>query len=219
MRMPLIGFPPLRTSRACFWSLGDLGLRLVDRLAVLVGVGVIDPADQAGPAEDDAEAMALPGRHDHLDVLDLADLLLEQLHLLGADLGGRAAGAAVGDDVALDGAEVGPCGHVAGPQVHAHADDLHDAAADLDHARVIAEQPQVRRPAAGRDAVVDGDRATQGALGCQRVQVRGLGLFQWRAVSILGGPDVAQAVQHQQHELLAALPDFAPLDQLLGDLQ
>ena len=76
-----------------------------------------------------------------------------------AFLAGDAAGAAVGDVAGgVEGAEIAADGHVLRPQLEAHAGGLQRPAADQVLDRIVAEQAQVSRPAAGRNA--RGDRDT-----------------------------------------------------------
>ena len=118
---------------------------------------------------------------------------------------GDSPGPAVGDVAGLvDGAEVQPGGHVAVLQRELHAQGAEHAAADLVDQRVVAEQAQVPRPAAGRDA--GGHRARAGrrrAAAGQGVEVGLLGLLQGGALA--GVVAVAQAVHHQQDDPLVVL--------------
>ena len=68
-------------------------------------------------------------------------------------LGLDAPRAPVGDEAgAVHGAEVPACGHVPRAQIKLDAEGFEDSAADLVGQRVVAEQPEVPRPAPRRDA-------------------------------------------------------------------
>jgi len=174
-------------------------LRLGDRQALAVRVGVAQRPGQIGPAKDDDKAVTLARRDDDLGVADLFDIRREFGATLLAKLGLDAAGAAVGDQaVGVERAEVRPGGDVARLQFQAKAKRLNDASADLDFQRVVAEQPEVAGTAAGRDAVRGGDQpALRRVLG-QGVEI-GRDRRLERGLVIRGGSgDIAEAVHHQQ---------------------
>ncbi len=59
-----------------------------------------------------------------------------------------------------------------GLQFHAEAERLDDAAADLKFQRIVAEQAEVARPAAGRDAGRGGNHAALRGVFGELVEVR-----------------------------------------------
>ena len=57
------------------------------------------------------------------------------------------------------------------------------------------------RPAAGRDAGRDGNHAALRGILRERVEIRRGGGFERREIILFAGGDVAEAVEHDQHEL------------------
>ena len=118
-----------------------------------------------------------------------------------ARFGGNASRTAVGDDAfCIERGEVGAGANVAGFKFHAQAKRFNHAAADLEFQRVIAEQTEMSRPAAGRDAGRNGNHAALRRVFCQRIQVRRDGGLQRREIILFLRGDVAQAVEHDQRE-------------------
>ncbi len=166
-----------------------------------IRVGVRERPFQSVAAEDDHETMFLAGLDDDLRVADFFHFRGEQRAQFLARLRRDAAGAAVGDNaLGVERAEVGARGHVAGLQFQAQPQRLDDAAAHLEFQRVVAEQAEMPRPAAGRDAGRGGNHAALRGVFAQRVEVRRGRGFQRRQVKLLRGGDVAEAVEHDQRE-------------------
>ena len=120
-------------------------------------------------------------------------------------LAGDPSGAAVGDVACgVERAEVAADGHVVGPELEADAGGLQRPAADQVLHRIVAEQAQVSRSAAGGDAGGDRDHAAQDAAAGQGVEVRRLGGFQLGLAARLDR-QAAQAVGHQHDDFRVVL--------------
>ena len=179
-----------------------LGLGHEGRHAQPLGVGVGDVGVQGlalrGP-QHQHEAIFLDGLHKgaHAGQLDLA----QQGHQLAADLGGDAPRPPVGDEpLVVDGAKVGPGGHVLGLQVKVDAQGFQDAPADVIDQGVVAEQGEVRRAAAGRDAVGHRHGEPQLRMGGQGIQVGGVGRLELgQAIGLAG--QAAQPVHDEVDDL------------------
>ena len=170
-----------------------------------VRIGVRERAFQTSAAKDDDETMFLAGLDDDLRVADFFDFGGEQRAKFLAGFRRDAAGAAVGDNALfVERAEIGARGHVAVLQFQAQAQRFNHAAAHLKFQRVVAEQPEMPRPAAGRDAGRGGNHAALRGILAQLVEVRRGGGFQRRQIKLLLRGQVAEAVEHDQHELGAS---------------
>ena len=168
------------------------------RMAFLLRVGVLHAAVEAVSAEQDGEPVLLARLDDDLDVADPGDGLGEQGAQLAALLGGGAAGAAVRDEALVERGEVRPGGHVARGHRKAHAERLEHAAADFVLQRVVAEQRQVRRPAARRDAAADRVGQPAFRLAGELVQAGDVRRLQFGPALVR---HAAEAVGDQQHDL------------------
>ena len=191
---------------------GVVGLGIQRRHAGLLRIGVGHVAAQALAAKDDAETVLL----DRLDKdLDAGDFHFAQFDgQRGALLAGNAAGAAVGDVAGrIERDKIATHGNVLGPQLEAHAGRLQGPAADRILQRIVAEQAQVSRAAAGGNAGQNGNRTAQRADFCQGVQVGRLGGLQLGRSARLQGQS-PQAVGHQEHDLGVVL-DLQFANQLL----
>ena len=189
-----------------------MGLGIQRRHAGLLRIGVGHVAAQALAAEDDAETVLL----DRLDKdLDAGDLHFAKFDgQRGALLAGNAAGAAVGDVAGrIERDKIATHGNVLGPQLEAHAGRLQGPAADRILQRIVAEQAQVSRAAAGGNAGQNGNRTAQRADLRQGVQVGRLGGLQLGRSARLQRQS-AQAVGHQEHDLGVVL-DLQFANQLL----
>src|SRR6266404_5981830 len=101
--------------------------------------------------------MAFACFDDYLRVAQLLHFVGEQRAKFLAHGGLDASGAAVGNDAfRVQRTEVGACGYVAGPQIDTQSKRLDYTASDLKFDRVIAEQREMARAAARRDARRDG---------------------------------------------------------------
>ena len=152
--------------------------RIERRHAGDLRVGVVHVAAQALAAEHDDEAMFLHRFDEDFDAgdLDVAKPDRERRAFFGRD----AAGAAVGDvALGVDRAEVGADGDVAVFELEADAGRFERAAADHVLQRVVAEQAEVARAAAGADAGQHRDAAAEDAGFGERVEVRRFGRFQF----------------------------------------
>ena len=175
-------------------------------------VGVVHVAlPRPGAAEDDDEAMLLHRLDEDLDAGDLHVAQLDRERR--AFFGGDAAGAAVGDVAGgVERAEVGADGDVAFLEREADAGGFERTAADEVLDRVVAEQAEMARAAAGADAGQHGNAAAADADFGERIEVRRVGRFE------LGEParllrQAAEAVGHV-HDDLGVVFDV----QLAGEL-
>ena len=117
-----------------------------------------------------------------------------------AALGGRPAGAAVGDlAVVVDGAEVAADGHVARADLEVDAERFEDAAADAVFERIVAEQAEVAGAAAGRDAGQHRDAQAADAFAGQASRFGVRADLQLGLAARLQG-QAAQAVRDQQDD-------------------
>ena len=118
-----------------------------------------------------------------------------------ADLGADAARAPVGDAaLRVDGAEVAARGDVARPQVELNAERLQHAAADLEANRIVAEEAEVPRPAARRDAGRDVAEQATGRLRGESGQVGHAGRLELRAPRF-GAREAAEPVEREKDDL------------------
>ena len=131
--------------------------RLERRHALTSGVGVVDRRPEPVAAEDEDEPV-LPDRLD--EQLDAVQADRSQLvHETPAHVGADPAGAPVGDRaVRPERAEVAADRDVVRAQIEVDPERLEHAAADAVPQRIVAEQAEVPRPAAGRDAGHHRDR-------------------------------------------------------------
>src|SRR5262249_21363171 len=145
--------------------------------AFLLRVGVVDGVSEVVAAQHKHEAVFADGFDEYLD---LGEFDPGQLVAHGdAALGGRPSGPAVGDQAGLvQGAEVAANRHVAGADGKVDSQRFEDAAADAVLQRVVAEQPQVPRAAAGGDAGQDRNAQPAHPLADQQVEVGGPGRLQ-----------------------------------------
>ena len=135
-------------------------------------------------------------------VADFFHLRGEHLAQFLARFGRDASGAAVGDDaLRVERGEIRAGANVAGLEFHAEAERLDDAAADLKFQRIIAEQAEMARPAAGRDAGRGGNHPALRGIPGEFVEVRRRGGLERRHVILLRRGDVAEAVEDDQREL------------------
>ena len=122
---------------------------------------------------------------------------LDRLHLLAhldAAFGAGPAGAAIGDEpLVVDGAEVASDGDIARADLEVDAERFQDAAADLVFERVIAEQAEMARAAAGGDAGEDRDRQTADPFADHRIEVGGACGFEFGLAAELHG-EAAESV-------------------------
>ena len=146
-----------------FLLLRILGVARLDGgngIAFAVRVGVGQRAFEPLAAEHHDKAVFLASLDDDLRVADLLDLRGKQGDEPFARLGGNAAGATVRDNsLRVERGEVGAGADVAGLQLNAQPERLNDTAAHLKFQRVVAEKPEMPRPAARRDARRRGDQA------------------------------------------------------------
>ena len=143
--------------------------------------------------------MFFAGLDDDLRVADFFDFRGEHRAKLFASLGRDAAGAAVGDDAfGVERGEIGAGANVAGLQFHAEAERLDDAASDLKFQRIVAEQAEMSRPAAGRDAGRDGNHAALRGILRDLVEVWRVRRFERREIILFLRRDIAKAVEDDQ---------------------
>ena len=214
---------PLRIAHACltnsratsavFALSGLLGDGIERRHAGPLRVGVVHVPAEPWAAEHDHEAMLLHRLDEHLDAgnLHLAELHRQRCTLFGRD----AAGAAVGDVAGrVERAEVGADRDVAFLQVEADAGRLECPAADQVLERIVAEQAQVPRAAAGADARQHRNAAAADADLRQRIEIRRVGRFELGlAARLLRQP--AQAVA-DVHDDLGVVLDVQFAGQILN---
>src|SRR5207244_1660943 len=132
-------------------------LRLRNRRALAVRIGVGQRAFESFAAKKNNETVAFARLDDHFRVTQLFDSLRQQIAQLLADGGFNTARAAVGHNAfAVERAEVCPRRDVARFQVEPKSERFDDAASDLKLERIVAEQRQVAGTPAGRDAGRDG---------------------------------------------------------------
>ena len=86
-----------------------------------------------------------------------------------------------------------------GPQFEADTGGFQRPTADLEFQGVVAEQPQMARPRAGRDARQHRNARSAGAAAHQAVEVRSVGRFQFGASARIQRQP-AQAVGHHHHD-------------------
>ena len=181
-------------------------------------VGVLQAVAQPLAAKDHQGPVLLDGGPVDLDAVDLADGVGEFRDDLFRFLGWDAPGPAVGHVAGgVERAEVQPGRHVAVTEIEPHADGLQGAAANLVLERIVAEQAQVPRPAAGRHAGVDGLEQAAAAGRDEAVGVRGAGGLEFRHV-VRAGLDAAQAVPDKEDDLAAGLDEVREVHRRHGVL-
>src|SRR5439155_16866526 len=152
-----------------------------------------EPAREARTTKDEHEAMLFHRLDEELDAgqPDVTQPIGEP----DADLGRDASRAPIGDQsLAVDRAEVAARRDVAGAERELDSERLEHAAADLEHHRVVAEEPEVPRATAGRDAGRDVAEQAAHAVGRERGQVGNPRGPELRA-SRLGAREPAEAVE------------------------
>src|SRR5207237_10393982 len=97
-----------------------------------------------------------------------------------------------------DRAGIGARRDVAMPEVDAGAERLEHAAPDEVRERVVAEEPEVPRAAAGRDPRRDRRQAAEGALPRETVEIRRARGLERRHAEMRGMRQVAEPVEHEQ---------------------
>ncbi len=182
----------------CFLRGGVGALGRQRSVAGLLRIGVVDRVAQFLAAEDDDEAMFAHRLDEHLDA-GYANRLQPFAHL-DAALRRRPAGAAVADEtLGVERAEVAACGHVARADLEVNAQRLQDAATDAVLQRVVAEQAEMARPAARRDARQHRHTQAAHAVAGAGVEVRRPRRLQLGLAARLQGQS-AQAVGHHQDD-------------------
>src|SRR2546422_8967334 len=115
--------------------------------------------------------------------------------------------APVGDATGgVNGAEVAARGHIARAEVELDPEGLEDAAPDLVAERVVAEEPEVPWPAAGRDPRRHVADETARRLGGERREVRQVPRLELGAAR-LGARQAPQAVEREHDDLRGVLDD------------
>jgi hypothetical protein len=197
-------------------GLGGLGgseqrVRRRDRFALGVRIGVAHASGETRTPQEHDEAMSLARAEHDRHVLEACRLAREQRHQSRARLGRNPARAPVGHDAPfVDRAEVRACGHVAVFERHARAERFQHAAPDLSLDRIEPEQGQVARAAPGRDAGRHVLNTTQRRAHRDRVQMGRPGGFERRAVAVLRMRQIAEPVEHEQHDPSRARDDQRP---------
>ena len=152
-----------------------------------------------------------PGFMMHSDAVDLRD---RPGHLLAEPLRDRSLDPArppVHDDAVPDCGEVASRRYVPRPEVHVEPQHFEYAPAYLELQGVVSEEAQVARPAAGRDADAHGDRAAEASpLHGQAVHIRLLRRLQGRHGGAVRVGDVAEAVEHEEDDLVVVREDDRP---------
>ena len=166
-------------------------------------VGLAQCFGEVGAAQDEQVTVFLDRPHE--DVVSFQRRARLQLGCQPFALfGGDATSAAIGDQpLFVNGAEVAPRRQVVGLQVEADAQGREDATPHVVHERIVAEEGQMRRAAAGGDARRDGLAEPTAAFGGQAIQVRGVGGFQFRGAARFGGQS-AETVHDKEHDLALA---------------
>ncbi len=177
-------------------------LRLGNTRAFAVRIGVGQRTFQTFAAEQDDEPMAFAGLDNDFGVADPSDLPRQERAQLLANLRFNAAGPPIRDDAfVIECAKIRARGDIPAPQSQPQSERLDDAAADLKFNRIIAEQREVARPAAGCDPGCDWNHAALcDTRGDERVDVRGFGGFQRREFILSSGGKVTEAVEHDEGE-------------------
>ncbi len=123
------------------------------------------------------------------------------MHSFSANFRRNSSGAAVGDNsLYVERRKIRARANVAGFQFHAESERFDHTATDLEFQRVVAKQPEMPRPAAGRDAGGDGNHAALRRILRDLVEVRRCRGFKRRQVILFTRRDVAEAVKHDEHE-------------------
>jgi hypothetical protein len=167
--------------------------------AVRIGVG--QRPFQSLAAKDDDETMFLAGLDDDFRVADFFIFAESNAHSSSqTSVAMRPARRSVTIPFASS-VQNSRARDVARLQLNAQAERLDDAATDLKFQRVIAEQTEMARPAAGRDAGRDGNHAALRGIFRDLVEVGRRRGFERREIILLLRRDVAEAVEHDEHEL------------------
>jgi hypothetical protein len=179
-------------------GVGRLGLGLQRRDAGRLGIGVRDARVKPLAAQHDQHPVLRLGDEHHVHAGDV-DALAQPTNHLGRLVVGDAARPAV-DDVAgvVQGGEVAARSDVARLQLDVEAGRRQGPPAQLVLQGVVAEQPEMPRPRARRDAGPDGLDESYRPLGRQLVEVRRRRLFELAASGGVGVP--AEAVHHHEHD-------------------
>ena len=188
-------------------ALGIHGPRRVDRQAFAIRIGIGQRSFETGAAEDDHKPVLLARYDVHLGRAQLLDLAGQDSAETLAGLRRNAAGPAVRDDpLRVERAEVRPDGDVAALQMEPQTQGFDHPAADLELQRVVAEQGEVARTAARRNARRDRNHpALRDPAGDEGVEVGRPGGFQGREFALFLRGDVAQTVEHEQDEFRSGL--------------
>jgi hypothetical protein len=183
---------------------GALGVRIegrglerrpAGRLGIRVGDALVEPL---APQDDEHAVLALMAE-EHLGAVE-TDVLLEPGDQRGGFVVGDTSGAAIGDGaVGRERAQVAAGGDIAGAQLEVEAGGAQGPPAELEVLGVVAEQPQVARPRAGRDPRADRLDQPGDAFGRQPVEVRRRRLLELGGVLAIGVP--AKAVHDDQQDL------------------
>jgi hypothetical protein len=178
------------------------------RLAGGLGIRLGQMPRQPGPAQHQHEPVLLHRLDEELDARH-ADPA-QTIHQLRAPLGRDPPGPPVGDAAGgVHRAEVPPRRDVARPEVEVDSQGFENTAADRVPERLVAEEPEVSRPAAGRDAGRDVAKQAAGAPPRKGVEMGNAGRLH------LGQPgprirEAAQPVRREEDDLGGAGDGQAP---------
>ena len=169
--------------------------------AFAVRIGVGQRPFQSAAAKDDDETMFLAGLDEDVRVAELFHSGRKHPAKLFARLRRDASGAAVGDNsLFIERAEVCARGHVAVFQFQSQPQRFNYTAADLEFQGIVAEQTEMTRTAAGRDAGRGGNHAALRGILAQPVEVWRGGGFQRGEKILFPRGNVTEAVEHDQRE-------------------
>ncbi len=165
-------------------------------------------AGQPLAAKDDSEAMFLHRLDEDFHAGDLHFAELDRQR--GAFGGGDATRAAVLDGpVGIQGDEVAADGNILGSDGESDASGFEDAAADNVFEGIVAEKPEMARAAAGGNAELDWEHASQNARFGQPIQIGRFCRLQFGRPTRLHG-QTAEAVGDQHDDLRVVILFQAP---------
>ena len=209
MRRRRVDELPISRAVGSDWGLCALGASGADPFPAGIGVGDVGAGGIA--AQDHDEAVFADMLDEDLGALD-PDLLELWTTARAGSLAIRPARRSVIRPCASTVQKLPRAATSFGLQIEVDAERLEHPAADLVLDRIVAEQAEMARPAAGRDAGADRDRQAADIVPDQGIEIRGRGgLELGRAAGLDRQP--AEAVGDREHDL-AGVAEDERLDQV-----
>src|ERR1051326_2010298 len=167
-----------------------------------VRIGVGQRTFEAFAPKENDEAMAFARFDNDLCIANLFDVLRKKRAKFFADRSIDAACATISYDAFfIERAEVRASSNIPNAELKAKTQRFNDTAADLKFERIVAEESEMTRTAAGSDAGRDGDHPALSGLFRESVKVGSHCGFERGEVVLVARGEIAEAVKNEQNKL------------------